>query len=129
MDVLCKVNSIAFIKKALYHYRCINGSTSHKWLDETIYCREQIWKHQFSYLDSYKGKLTEQAYSYVAYDNYIWAVYHLSLNVCPLSFQVKKKELRRLNEHMRFDRFRKTDTGFKYSGIEKIKYSLVRHGM
>ena len=69
MDVLCKVNAIAFIKKALYHYRCINGSTSHKWLDETIYCREQIWKHQFSYLDSYKGKLTEQAYSYVAYDN------------------------------------------------------------
>ena len=30
---------------------------------------------------------------------------------------------------MRFDRFRKTDTGVKYSGIEKIKYSLVRHGM
>ena len=129
MDVLCKVNLIAFIKKALYHYRCINGSTSHKWLDETIYCREQIWKHQFSYLDSYKGKLTEQAYSYVAYDNYIWAVYQLSLNMFPLSFQVKKKELRRLNEHMRFDRFRKTDTGVKYSGIEKIKYSLVRHGM
>ena len=53
----------------------------------------------------------------------------LSLNMCPLSFQVKKKELRRLNEHMRFDRFRKTDTGVKYSGIEKIKFSLVRHGM
>ena len=30
---------------------------------------------------------------------------------------------------MRFDRFRKIDTGVKYSGIENIKYSLVRHGM
>ena len=49
--------------------------------------------------------------------------------MCPLSFQVKKKELRQLNEHMRFECFMKTDTGVKYSGIEKIKYSLGRHGM
>lgn len=129
MEVLCKVNSIAYIKQALYHYRCIVGSTSHKWLDEMIYCREQIWKHQFRYLDSFEGKLTNQAYSLVAYDNYIWAVYQLSLSMCPLSFKDKKKELKLLNEHMRFEQFRKTDTGVKYSGVEKIKHSFVRHGM
>lgn len=129
MDVLCKVNSIAYITENMYHYRCIDGSTSHKWLDETIYCRERIWKHQFRYLDSFKGKLTDQAYSLVAYDNYIWAVYQLSLNMCPLSFKDKKKELKLLNEHMRFEQFRKTVTGVKYSGIEKIKYYCVRYGM
>lgn len=129
MDVLCKVDSITYIKQALYHYRCIDGSTSHKWLDETIYCRERIWKHQFRYLDSFKGKLTDQAYSFVAYNNYIWAVYQLSLSMCPLSFKDKKEELKMLNEHMGFEQFRKADTGVKYSGVEKIKNFCVRHGM
>lgn len=124
MDSLCNAEKIAYISKELYHYRFVDGSTSHRWIENTIECREMIWSHQISFLKSIKGD--SLAYSEVAYNNYIWAIYQLSSNLCPLSYKEKKQQLSRLNDKMEFNKYRKYCPLEQQHGIDKIKYILVK---
>ena len=93
MDALCNAEIIAYIAKALYHYRYVEGSTSHRWIENTIECREIIWNHQKKFLDSFSGEIDQLAYAEVAYDNYIWAIYQLSSKWCKMDYLEKKREL------------------------------------
>ena len=77
MDALCNAEKIAYIPKALYHYRYVENSTSHRWIENTIECREIIWNHQRDFLNSFQGEHDKLAYAEVAYDNYVWAIYQL----------------------------------------------------
>ena len=54
MDALCNTEKIAYIAKSLYHYRYVEGSTSHRWIKNTIECREMIWNHQLNFLKSFE---------------------------------------------------------------------------
>ena len=127
MDVLCNTEKIAYIAKALYHYRYVEGSTSHRWIKNTIECREVMWNHQLNFLKSFQGGMDKLAFAEVAYDNYIWAIYQLSSNLCTLSYQDKKKELIKIKEKMDFDEYRKIYPLKMQHGIEKIKYALVKN--
>ena len=51
MDAMCHAEKIAYIGEAFYHYRYVEGSTSHRWNEETIECRGIIWDHQKKSLD------------------------------------------------------------------------------
>lgn len=126
IDALANAEKIAYISKELYHYRFVDGSTSHRWTPNTIECREILWKHQRDFLKSFKGTVDNSAYAEAAYDNYIWAVYQLSSNLCPLSYKEKKKQLLRLNNYMNFDNYRNSCVLKNHHGIDKIKYILVK---
>lgn len=126
MDALGNANTIAYITKALYHYRYVEGSTSHRWVENTIECREVIWKHQLIFLKSFLGDCDKLAYAEVAYDNYIWAIYQLSSNLCTLSYVDKKRELFNLREKMGFERYRDIYQLDLQHGINKMKYLLVK---
>lgn len=127
LDALCNVERIAYIAKTLYHYRHVEGSTSHRWINNTMECREMIWNHQLNFLRSFQGDSEQLAYAEVAYDNYIWAIYQLSSNLCTLSYKDKKRELSRMRESMKFDIYRGIYPLGRQHGIEKIKYMLVKY--
>ena len=126
MDALCKAEIIVYIPEIFYHYRYVEGSTSHRWNEETIECRGIIWDHQKKFLDSLPGDLNPLAYAEVAFDNYIWAIYQLCTKGCPLSFTEKRKELSNLAEKMSIDSYRPIYPLKLRSGLHKIKYALVK---
>lgn len=126
MDALCNAEKIAYIAKALYHYRYVEGSTSHRWVKNTIECREVIWNHQIKFLKSLQGDCDEMAYAEVAYDNYIWAIYQLSSNLCPLSYRDKKKELLNFRDTINFTKYRSIYPLSLQHGLMKIKYMFVK---
>ena len=127
MDALCKAEIIVYIPEIFYHYRYVEGSTSHRWNEETIECRGIIWDHQKKFLDSLPGDLNPLAYAEVAFDNYIWAIYQLCAKGCPLSFTEKRKELSNLAEKMSIDSYRPIYPLKLRSGLHKIKYALVKY--
>lgn len=127
MDALCNAERIAYIAKALYHYRYVEGSTSHRWTKNTIECREIIWKHQRNFLESFRGEVDPMIYAEVAYDNYIWAIYQLSSNLCTLSYKDKKRELLKMREKMGFDQYRDIYPLELQHGLQKVKYLLVKY--
>lgn len=127
LDAFCNAEKIAYISKALYHYRYVEGSTSRRWNKETIEQRAVIWEHQKQYLKSIDKNLDYSAYAEVAYDNYIWAIYQLSSKLCPLSYKDKKRELNALREKMEFNKYRPIYPLKQRSGIDRVKYFLVKH--
>ena len=127
MDALSNAEKIAYIAKALYHYRYVEGSTSRRWNPESVECLGIIWKHQSVFLDSFQGKVDKLAYAEAAYDKYIWALYQLSSRYCPLSYVEKKRELSRMKEEMGFDKYRQLYPINLQHGIEKLKFFLVKH--
>lgn len=129
MDAMCDAEKIAYIPEAFYHYRYVEGSTSHRWIKNTIECREIIWNHQKKFLDSLPGNLNQAAYAEIAFDNYIWAIYQLCAKGCPLSFAEKRKELSNLAEKINIDSYRPVYPLKLRSGLYKIKYALVKYHM
>ena len=127
LDAFCNAEKIAYISKVLYHYRYVEGSTSRRWNKETIEQRAVIWEHQKQFLKSIDINLDNLAYAEVAYDNFIWAIYQLSSNLCPLSYKEKRKELLSLEKHMRFNDYRKVYPLKLQHGFKKIKYMLVKY--
>lgn len=127
MDALGNAEKIAYIAEAFYHYRYVEGSTSHRWVENTMVCREVIWNHQKNFLESFQGKIDKLAYAEVAYDNYIWAIYQLSSNLCTLSYRDKRRALLRLEEKMNFDEYREVYPLGLQHGIQKVKYMLVKY--
>ena len=126
-DTVAVAKKIAFIPKALYHYRYVEGSTSHRWNKDTVMCRETIWKHQKKCLESFGEAIDKSLYSDMAYDNYLWAIHQLSSKLCPLSYRDKKTELIKLREKMSFDEYRFTYPSERQHGIQRIKYFLIKH--
>lgn len=127
MDALCNAERIAYIAKTLYHYRYVEGSTSHRWTKNTIECREIIWKHQRNFLESFRGDVDPMIYAEVAYDNYIWTIYQLSSNLCTLPYRTKKKELLRFRDIINFEEYRNIYSLHLQQGLMKIKYLLVKY--
>ena len=127
MDALCNAEKIAYIAKALYHYRYVEGSTSHRWIKNTIEGREMIWNHQLNFLKSFQEDMDKLEYAEVAYDNYIWAIYQLSSNLCTLSYRDKKRKLLEIEEKMEFDTYREMYPLELQHGIQKLKYMLVKY--
>lgn len=127
MDALCNAEKIAYIAKALYHYRYVENSTSHRWIENTIECREIIWNHQRDFLKSLQGEPDKLSYAEVAYDNYVWAIYQLCSNLCTLSYKVKKKELSKFKDILNFEAYRKIYPLDLQHGLMKIKYMLVKY--
>lgn len=127
MDALANAEKIAYISKAFYHYRVVLGSTSHRWIDNIIKCREIIWNHKRALLRKINKDMDKSIYADAAYGTYIWAIYHLSSNLCPLSYKEKKKQLQELNENMGFENYRKYCLIKQHHGFDKIKYVLVKY--
>ena len=127
MDALCNAEIVAYLPEALYYYRFVEGSTSHSWNADTVKCIEFIWKYQKKFLHSFGGTIKKEDYAYVAYDNYIWAIFLLSSNLCPLSYKEKKRQLLRLNEKTEFEKYRKDCLLKHQHGINKVKYILVKY--
>ena len=63
----------------------------------------------------------------MAYDNYIWAIYQLSSNLCTLSYKDKKRELLKMKEKMEFDQYRDIYPLELQHGLQKVKYMLVKY--
>lgn len=127
MDALSNADKIAFIAKVLYHYRYVEGSTSHRWIENALECREMIWNHQKIFLDSFQGDIDKLAYAEVAYDNYIWAIYQLCSNLCTLSYREKKRELLTFEEKISFQKYRWKYPLARKNGLQKVKYELVKY--
>lgn len=127
IDALSVSKKISFIPDILYHYRYVYNSNSRIWNASTIDDRLKIWNHQKSFIESFKGQIDDSLYAEVAYDNYIWAIYQLSSNLCTLSYSDKKNELCKLKEYMNFDKYRKIYPLKMQHGIEKMKYGLVKY--
>lgn len=127
VDAFAVAEKIAFIPNILYHYRYVKGSTSHRWNEDTIMCRETIWRHQKNCLDSFGEAIDKSVYSDMAYDNYLWAIYQLSSMLCPLSYREKKSELIKLKEKMCFDEYRCTYPSKLQHGIQKLKYLFIKY--
>lgn len=126
MDAFCNSEKIAFIPKTMYHYRYVESSTSHSWNKDTIMCRAEIWQHQKKCLEALGVMTDESIYSGLAYINYVWSIYQLSKDICPLSYKEKKQMLLSLNEKMEFDKYRKYCPLKQQHGIDKVKYILVK---
>lgn len=125
-DAFCNSEKVAYIPKALYHYRYINGSTSHSWVEDTINYIFIQWKHQKNYLESFNGRIDKKAYSVVLYGNYMWAIYQLSSSFCPLTFMEKKRELSKLVKEFDFNKYRRIYPLKFQHGIDKIYCVLIK---
>ena len=129
MDALCHTGKIAYIEKALYHYRYVPGSTSRRWRKNTIDSFVTNWNHQRNFLDSFHGEINILPCAEVAYGNVIWAIYHLCNTLCPMSYREKKRELARLEKEMDFDKYRRIYPLELKHGVEKLKYMLVKYNL
>lgn len=129
VDALSRAEKIAYLSEVLYHYRYVEGSTCHRWVDNTIACREVIWKHHKAFLDSFPGGMAPLVYGEIAYENYIWAIFQLSLHYCPLSYREKRAELKKLETNMEFHRYRRGYPLKRKQGMEKVKHLLVKYHM
>ena len=127
IDALRKAEKIAYLGKTLYHYRYVEGSTSHRWNPDTIECLGIIWNHQKAFLDSFQGRIAPLAYAEAAYDKYISAIIQLCTNICPLPFREKRKELQRLGKTIEFEKYRRIYPLDRQHGIDRVKYTLVKH--
>lgn len=127
LDALCKADRLAFIKNNYYHYRYSEGSTSHRWVESTIECREVLWNHQRQFLESFPGGMDKLSYAELAYRSYIWAIYHLSENCCPLSFREKRNQIEKLKLTMGFEVYRGIYPLKMKHGLMKLKYALVKY--
>lgn len=127
MDVLCKTEKIAFIQNSFYHYRYVEGSTSHHWVETTIECLTLMWNHQRRFLESFQGEMDPLAYAVVAYDDYSWALYQLGSRFCPLTYREKRRELLRLEKKMGFGAYRRIYPLEMQHGLLKVKFALVKY--
>lgn len=89
MDALCNADIIAYLPKALYHYRFVESSVSRRWIKNTVECREIIWNHKRDFFNSFNEGIDKSIYAEAAYGNYIWTIYLLSSDLCPLSYREK----------------------------------------
>lgn len=126
-DALFNTLVIAYVQKALYHYRCIEGSTCHRWVEDTIESLEKQFNHQKKYLNSFNGKIEKTAYSLLAYGCYMWEIYQLTAYFCPLSYNEKKEKLLMLRYKIDFDEYRDAYPLKLQHGLMKIKYALVKY--
>lgn len=129
MDAMRCAGAIGYIEEVFYDYRYVAGSASHRWNDTTITCRGELWRHQKAFLDSLFDGSQDLAYEEMAFDNYIWAIYQLSTGECPLSFSQKRRELRELAKTIDMERYRSSYPLKLRSGLDKIKYALVKYHM
>lgn len=127
LDALSMARRISFINECYYHYRIVGGSTSHRWIESTVECREVLWNHELRLLKSLPGGMDELAYAELAYGNYIWFLHQLSANSCPLSFKEKRIEIERLKSKMGFEVYRGIYPLKKQHGLMKLKYALVKY--
>lgn len=127
MDALCNAEKIAYIAKALYHYRYVEGSTSHHWVENMIEDRKVIWNHQRNYLESFQGGIDKLAYAEVAYDNIIWTIYQLCNTLCPIPYREKIRGLKWLEIEMDFDKYRQEHSVELKHGVEKLKCMLIKY--
>ena len=127
MDALYKADMIAFADEVYYHYRYVPGSTFHRWNRDMIACRGDIWAHQRRFLDSLPGNVDQSIYAGVAYENYTWALRLLSMDLCPLSYQEKKRELSELRDRMDFDALRGSYPLKLQNGLLRVKFMLVKY--
>ncbi|MGN0323998.1 MAG: glycosyltransferase family 2 protein [Oliverpabstia sp.] len=127
MDVLCKTEKIAFIPKSFYHYRYVEGSTSHHWVEATIECLTLMWNHQRRFLESFQEDMDPLAYAVVAYDDYSWALYQMGSRFCPLTYREKRRELLRLEKNMGFNEYRNLYPLKMQHGLIKVKFMLVKY--
>ena len=125
-DALSNSQKIAFIPRMLYYYRYVEKSTSHRWTENIIECREKIWDHQKVFLDSLYENNNNMAYAELAYDNYLWAIYKMSSQLCPLSFRKKIIELSKLKNKMNFELYRGRYPLTMQQDLIKAKYILVK---
>lgn len=129
IDAVSAAGRITFLSETLYHYRELMGSVSHRWLKESVSCRGIIFDHQRGFLDALPGEVSPFAYAQIAYENYIFAIYQMSLDYCSLSYREKRRELRDLKEHINFDTYRGGCPLSIQSGLNKVKYMLVKYHM
>ena len=127
MDALSNAETIAYIAKAFYNYRYVEGSTSRRWNPDTIECLGVIWNHQRGFLNSFQEHVDKLAYAEAAYDQYIWALYQLSSRYCPLSYREKRRKLAHLKDTMELDAYRGIYPLNKQHGLDKVKYALVKY--
>lgn len=127
MDALSLAEKIAYIDDAFYHYRYLEGSTCHHWVENTIECLGVQWTHQCRSMNSLLGDADSLPYAGLAYGNYMWAIYQLSSTFCPLSFREKRKELLKLKEIMEFDRYRNIYPFELDHGLMRVKFMLVKY--
>ncbi len=127
MDALSRAETIAYIPEVFYHYRYVEGSTCHRWIPNIMDCLEVQWKHSRGFLDSFNGELNPLAYAEVAYFDYVWAMYQLSLSFCPLPYWEKKRELLKLKDRMGFEDYRRIYPLKMQHGLMKVKYALVKY--
>lgn len=127
MDALCKAETITYETEVFYHYRQLEGSSCHRWVESTISCLEVQWKHQCKFIRSLAEDADSHFYAMPAYDNYMWAIYQMSLITCPLSYAEKKRELSRMKKEMGFERYRRLYPLNLQHGTEKLKFFLVKH--
>lgn len=127
MDAFCNAKKIAYVPKALYHYRHIKGSTCHHWVEDTVKCLAIQWNHQKKFLSSFDGEIEKTAYSVLAYDDFMWAIYQLSSSFCPLSYRDKKRELLKLEEKTEFNKYRGLYPLKQQRGIDRIYYTLIKY--
>ena len=126
LDALANSKRIAFIPKKMYHYRYVESSTSHSWNNDTVMCRSAIWQHQKNCLEALGVTTDISIYSDLAYINYIWSIYQLCKEICPLSYREKKQMLLSLNQQTEFEKYRKYCPLKQQRGIDKIKYIFVK---
>lgn len=127
MDALSKAEKIAYMTDTFYHYRYLEGSSCHRWVESTIECLGVQWTHQCRFISSLLGDADPLPYAEPAYDNYMWAIYQLSSIFCPLHFREKMRELLKLKEIMGFDRYRSIYPFELEHGLLYVKFMLVKY--
>lgn len=129
MDALSRMETIALVSEAFYHYRYMEGSTCHRWNPELFECLEIQWKHSFAFLNSFEKKMNVLAYALAAYGPYDWALYQLRSSWCPLSFWKKIKCLSEFGKRIRFESYRGIYPLGMQQGLIKAKYAFVKYHM
>lgn len=127
MDALSLAEKIAYVANVFYHYRYLEGSTCHRWVESTIEYIDVQWAHQCRFISSLLGDADPLPYAGPAYGNYMWAIYQLSSSFCPLPIRQKRKELLKLKEIMGFDIYRGIYPFELKHGLMRVKYILVKY--
>lgn len=126
IDALSNAGIIAYVPKALYHYRYIKGSTCHSWNGNNIGSLEKMLEHRKNFLSNLGEAIDKTVYSMMVYGDYTWEIFQLSSSFCPLPFNEKKIELSKVAEMLEFNKYRRIYPLKLQHGIYKIYCILIK---
>lgn len=131
MDLLCNVRRVCGIEREYYHYRIMEGSTSHsnQWDDIFMESNIAVWEKEKEFLEYCGLNEDSQMMKNMAFERYTWCMYCLCQKRCSLTLREKYNQIKYVADKMQIKKFKRKFDCTNYPGIRRIAKLFVKYNL